>query len=164
MADSTEGKPAAGVGRRDALKLGGMAAAGVTAMFAAFGADPAGAAGPASAMAVSDFTNFTKLVTACWKDPALLKQYEADPSSVLQQYDVNIPDGVPIPVIPKQPKGSFGTETAAGKAWDKTYVNALPAWTAAITSTSSGTTTALAAKGTFSCFACPVSTFCCITA
>jgi hypothetical protein len=163
LTQSENDKPAANVNRRDALKLGGMAAAGMTAMLAAFGADPAGASGTSAAMEVSDFTNFTKLVTDCWNSASLTKQYNADPQSVLAKYDVNIPDGIPIPVLPKKPKGSFGTETAAGKAWDKTYVNALPNWTAAITS-SSGTTTALAAKGTFSCFACPVSTFCCITA
>ena len=163
MAESTNEEPTGGVGRRDALKLGGMAAAGMAAMFAAFGSDPAGASGSSSAMAVSDFTNFTTLVTACWKNPNTLKQYNANPQAMLAKYDVNIPDGVPIPVIPTKPKGSFGNATSSSKAWDKTYVNALPDWTAAITS-SSGTTTALAAKGTFSCFACPVSTFCCITA
>lgn len=152
-----------GMSRRDAMKAGGMAAAGMAAVLAAFGSDAAGATTTGNAMTVADFTNFTKLVTACWKSPSTLKAYHQDPQKVLAQYQVHIPQGIPTPIIPPKPSGSFGKATTESKAWDKTYVNDLPQWASAITSASSGGT-AISLKGTFSCFACPVSTFCCITA
>jgi len=152
------------VSRRDAMKAGGMAAAGMAAVLAAFGSDAAGAATSANAMTVTDFTNFTKLVTACWKSPSLTKSYKSNPQKVLAEYHVHLPQGVPNPVLPPKPSGSFGKSTTTSKAWDKTYVNDLPQWMSQITSASSGGTPINLKGGCFSTFACPLSCFCCITA
>jgi hypothetical protein len=139
--------------RRDALKAGGAAAAGAAGLFAVLGGGVAGAATPPWKQ--SDYSNFAKLVNACWLHPTLLTQYHKTPAAVLKQYAITLPPGTPAPTIPKKPTGSFGTSTLASKAWRTSSTSDFANWDVVV-SAASGTSVAVS---TLCCIACPVSCF-----
>ncbi|MEV6981445.1 hypothetical protein AB0M95_09325 [Sphaerisporangium sp. NPDC051017] len=64
-----------------------------------------------------DRKKFARLIAAAWSDGELRERYEAQPRSVLHQYGIVYPDGVPTPPLPPKPHGEFGIadlESAAG--------------------------------------------------
>ncbi|WP_214103992.1 hypothetical protein [Acrocarpospora catenulata] len=64
-----------------------------------------------------DRKKFARLIAAAWGDGELRERYETDPRTVLSQYGIVYPDGVPTPPLPAKPDGEFdiaNLESAAG--------------------------------------------------
>ncbi|GGK97850.1 hypothetical protein Sme01_61430 [Sphaerisporangium melleum] len=64
-----------------------------------------------------DRKKFARLIAAAWGDGALRDRYQSDPRTVLDQYGIVYPDGVPTPPLPPRPDGEFDVadlESAAG--------------------------------------------------
>src|SRR5438132_2004160 len=69
---------------------------------------------------------FAGLVAKVWNDKELAKSYKDNPGKVLQDYNIKLPKGVPMPVIPARPRG-VGTEALGAtfkkltfESWDLT--------------------------------------------
>jgi len=62
-----------------------------------------------------NLTNFANLTIAIWADPdGLGQKYDEDPRTVLAEYGVQVPKGVPTPLIPQPPEGGIDN---IGEAW-----------------------------------------------
>ncbi len=64
-------------------------------------------------------TQFAGVVARVWADPNSAHRYKSDPHSVLREHGIDLPEGVPAPVIPDHPSNlrQWGQEMSF-KYWD----------------------------------------------
>lgn len=119
---SDEEQTSGELNRRELLLTAG--ALGIAALLGSASASAQGAVAAGQGRAAfgpelfshENLSNFAGLTAKIWADPALAKRYDADPRKVLAEFNVQIPKGVPTPLIPKPPKG--GIKNIEG-AWQR---------------------------------------------